>query len=360
MAETLPPAAPRTGILTFHRCINYGSYWQARCLVNGLRARGMDAVLLDHDSPAVTRLEWRCAFQPALPKRTPRAQLRFYSEKARKLLQAIGSLPLSSPFHIDAPDAMDRLDQVVVGSDEVWNMHHPWYGGKPIFYGVGVETRLTSYAASFGNQDAAEGLHPWWAEQLSKFSSISVRDENSRSMIRNVLGIEAPLVLDPCLQFPPAAEPDAGEAERPYVAVYGHSFPSWYAASIRAWARRRGYRLLSIGYHNEWADEQRIGACPEEFAGLIAGSLAVATNFFHGCVFALLNSKPFACVSSSYRANKIRDLTSLVGAGHHLITEEVDDAALDRLVGLPLSETIPRRIAALRASSQTYLSHALA
>ena len=23
----------RIGVLTFHRCINYGSYWQARCLV---------------------------------------------------------------------------------------------------------------------------------------------------------------------------------------------------------------------------------------------------------------------------------------------------------------------------------------
>ena len=27
-------AVSRTiGVLTFHRCINYGSYWQARCLV---------------------------------------------------------------------------------------------------------------------------------------------------------------------------------------------------------------------------------------------------------------------------------------------------------------------------------------
>ena len=51
----------KIGVLTFHRCINYGSYWQARCLVEGLRARGHDAVLLDHDSPQVNRAEWRCA-----------------------------------------------------------------------------------------------------------------------------------------------------------------------------------------------------------------------------------------------------------------------------------------------------------
>ena len=30
----------KVGVLTFHRCINFGSYWQARCLVEGLRSRG--------------------------------------------------------------------------------------------------------------------------------------------------------------------------------------------------------------------------------------------------------------------------------------------------------------------------------
>src|SRR3546814_5805670 len=62
----------KIGVLTFHRCINYGSYWQARCLVEGLRQRGHDAVLLDHDSPLVNRAEWRCALQPLLP--TPRSE----------------------------------------------------------------------------------------------------------------------------------------------------------------------------------------------------------------------------------------------------------------------------------------------
>src|SRR3546814_1913962 len=62
----------KIGVLTFHRCINYGSYWQARCLVEGLRQRGHDAVLLDHDSPLVNRAEWRCALRPLLPTPTPK------------------------------------------------------------------------------------------------------------------------------------------------------------------------------------------------------------------------------------------------------------------------------------------------
>ena len=34
-----------TGVLTFHRCINYGSYWQARCLMEGLRRRAASDAL---------------------------------------------------------------------------------------------------------------------------------------------------------------------------------------------------------------------------------------------------------------------------------------------------------------------------
>ena len=47
----------KIGVLTFHKCINYGSYWQARCLVEALRRRGHDAELLDHDCGCVRRAE---------------------------------------------------------------------------------------------------------------------------------------------------------------------------------------------------------------------------------------------------------------------------------------------------------------
>src|SRR3954470_9533735 len=93
LPDTFSRSRLRVGVLTFHRCINYGSYWQARCLVSGLRARGHDAVLLDHESARVNRAEWRCALRPLLPEATPRADFPLYAAKARKLLRAIDALP---------------------------------------------------------------------------------------------------------------------------------------------------------------------------------------------------------------------------------------------------------------------------
>lgn len=345
------------GVLTFHRCINYGSYWQARCLVEGLRARGHDAVLLDHVDPGVRRTEWRCALQPLLPRRSSRADIRRYAIKTRRMEAAIAGLPLSAPFPLSAPEAMARCDLVIVGSDEVWNFAHPWYGGRRIFFGEGVPApRIASYAASFGNHDAAAGIAPGQAQGLDRFAAISVRDDNSQQLVKAALGEGPPLVLDPCLQFPPRIAPLAGQPA--YAAVYGHGFPQGFGTAAREWAAARSLRLVSIGYRNDWADENRLEAGPHEFAAAMAGAAAVLTTFFHGCVFALLNDKPFACAPSPYRMNKVRDLTRAVDAGRHLLPD--GDFALAKALDAPLSPAIHDAIARLREQSDRYLDAILA
>src|SRR4051812_34973041 len=130
-------ARRQMGVLTFHRCINYGSYWQAQCLVDGLRARGHDAVIVDHDSARVNRAEWTCALQPVLPTAVPRRDRLLYGVKALKFFGAVATLPRSPRFALDQPTAMPNYELVIVGSDEVWNLLHPWYGGCGLFFGDG-------------------------------------------------------------------------------------------------------------------------------------------------------------------------------------------------------------------------------
>lgn len=348
------------GILTFHKCINYGSYWQARCLAEGLRARGHDVELLDHDCRCVRRAEVRCALQPKLPERTPRHEVRRYAEKTRRFVRAIAELPLSRRFSLHEPEAADEYAAVVVGSDEVWNFRHPWYGGKPIFFGDGLRTdRLVSYAASFGNHSAWDGISPQWAERLSRFSAISVRDENSWHLVRNGTDREPALVLDPCLQFAEAIPSEPAREDRRYALVYGYRFPAWLTAKVRRWARTRRLRLISVGYSNRFADEQRIDADPTDFARLMAGADAVITNFFHGCVFALLNGKPWASAPSEYRSIKIPDLAAAVGAQDRVVDECSSDRKLSELLETPVRPEVRSNIEQARARSSDYLDAAL-
>lgn len=350
----------RVGVLTFHRCINYGSYWQARCLVEGLRARGLDAVLLEHHSREVNSAEWTCALQPVLPTTVPWQDYPRYAWKSLRFAPLFRALPRSRRFPLGQPGEMEHFHAIVVGSDEVWNLAHPWYGGCTLFYGEGLKTdRLVSYAASFGNMDADAGLDPFWVRRLERFDAISVRDANSQQLVREALGKEPPLVLDPCLQFPPALEGRARLPRKPYLAVYGHNFTPDFGAQVRAWARENGCVVVSIGYRNDFADRQWITANPRDFANFIAGAQAVATNFFHGCVFSLLNAKPFAAQVTGYRSNKLEGLMSALGAERHLLEEGSPIRQFTECLGNPLNPQIFRRLEELRRGSTAYLDEAL-
>jgi len=126
---------------------------------------------------------------------------------------------------------------------------------------------------------------------------------------------------------------------------------------VRAWANQTGTRLLSIGYSNDWADEQRINAGPAEFAEAMSGARAVITNFFHGCVFAVLHGKPWATVPSDYRSIKIPDLAAVIGAEHRLVDESTSDAELADL--LATAEAL-EHLEQHRGRSEAYLDAALA
>lgn len=350
------------GVLTFHRCINYGSYWQTRCLVEGLQRRGHRVEVLDHHSGRVNFAEWKCALQPVLPTHVPTSDRALYRQKIEKFFSVFETLPLSPAFELDNPIAMHQYDLVVVGSDEVFNLSHPWYGYCPLFYGDGLKAdRLISYAASFGNYQASWGMDQDWANKLRNFDYISVRDENSRSIIQNALGFEAPMVLDPCLQFPVNWEPvELPQFTTPYVALYGHNFSEYFIREIRQWADSRKLPLISIGYRNDWADEHWLTADPNEFANFIAGSVAVVTNFFHGCVFSLINAKPFVCETSDYRSIKVEGLMKIVDGEQHLVRQDTPTSVYHKRLSEPLAAVIQANLVKLRESSDAFLDEALA
>jgi hypothetical protein len=309
----------------------------------------------------VERAEWKCALSPQLPKRTPRSDFAAYASKIRKFHQRFAELPLSLAVPLDAPSRMESFDLVVVGSDEVWNLRHPWYAGCSVFFGDGLNTeRVVSYAASFGNYDAAEQLDGHWAAKLSRFDAIAVRDDNSRRLVREAVGVDPAVVLDPCLQFDDICRGTPDPARGDHVLVYGHTFPEWFSRSVRSWADRRSVRLVSLGYRNDWAHLQQLDAGPDAFAQAMADARAVITNFFHGCVFALVNDKPFVATPSAYRANKLSALARSVGAERRIVSEATTPAQYDELLAEAIGSDVRDRIARLRSRSNAYLDHALA
>src|SRR5205085_9346327 len=96
------------------------------------------------------------------------------------LAAAASALALTEPFALESPEDAGPFAALVVGSDEVWNLPHPWYGGVPGFFGEGWRTdRLVAHAASFGSYYSDAPLEQCWRECLRRFGAISVRDHHS-------------------------------------------------------------------------------------------------------------------------------------------------------------------------------------
>ena len=102
-----------------------------------------------------------------------------------------------------------------------------------------------------------------------------------------------------------------------------------------------------------------LSAGPLEFAQLMAGAGAVVTNFFHGCVFALLNGKPWVSSPSAYRSIKIPDLVATLGATPRIIDHGTAQQTVDELLETSIQPSVTARIEELRARSNAYLDAAL-
>jgi len=183
---------------------------------------------------------------------------------------------------------------------------------------------------------------------------------NSQAIVRNAIGLEPDIVLDPCLHFEPSPDTDGGVPVLPYAVVYGVGFSPAFARCVTNWARAKGIWLVSVGYRNDWADENRLTASPDEFVQLMRRAQAVATNYFHGCVFALRYARPFLCEATPYREIKIRDLLATVGADRHRFWQGDAEETCTQRLSEPLSQDILIRIQALRESSQARLEQTLA
>ena len=67
------------------------------------------------------------------------------------------------------------------------------------------------------------------------------------------------------------------------------------------------------------------------------------TNFFHGCVFALVNARPFVSALADYRVNKVRDLIARVGAERRLVSGDSPPSAVAAALDDPLELAADRR-----------------
>lgn len=325
------------GILSMQRVMNYGSFLQGFALRKTIEELGNKCEFVDIEQGKIF---------PEL-RRTPSFLLQKAWERYGKwdLLKRIRYTRMfQQRFRNEFFETLgvnehrlNHFDTVVIGSDEVFNFAQrvPW-GYTPQLYGrVSNADKVISYAASFGHTTLADIEHYGVREEMSaalkSMRAISVRDDNSFALVKELTGQEPLRHVDPVLMFDylPYVKP---VNKKNYIIVY--TYPNRIKdrkeiEAIRAFARKHGKKLVSIGFYFPWCDETVIPE-PFEVLGYIRQADYVVTDTFHGSVMSLKFNRPFAAIVRSTNRQKMTSLLSQFRLDNRIVDnmEKLEDKLL--------------------------------
>jgi hypothetical protein len=233
-------------------------------------------------------------------------------------------------------EAAGEFDVLISGSDQIWCWGKPWTYRMydPTFFLAfgGRSVRRIAYAPSCGGMGSFGPHADEVSLLLSRYETLSARDENTQRLIREATGRVCALVLDPTFLHDfsqPETESDTGELTSPYLVSCG-AFGYADRLELRKAAHALGLRYVSMASHDPVADECILDPGPIAWLSVVRNASFVMTNLFHGVSFAIQFHKPFFAISSGHSGMKITDLLRGLGLAHRC----ADRAITETLVGL--------------------------
>lgn len=183
----------------------------------------------------------------------------------------------------------------VVGSDQVWNPSNTF--GSPIYFLRFVdEARRVAYAPSISTPTLPEALEANYAQWIKEFSAISVREDDGARLIKELTGLDVPVLSDPTLVlgteiWEAMAKEASNKPKDKYICTYFlGGVPREHQQWLQDFSTTHGYDVINLGDTNE-QETYRTG--PSEFVDYIKDCSILLTDSFHGCVFSILFKRPF-------------------------------------------------------------------
>ncbi|MCR4792612.1 MAG: polysaccharide pyruvyl transferase family protein [Lachnospiraceae bacterium] len=240
--------------------------------------------------------------------------------------------------HTDRLDAVSlenkHFNTIVTGSDSIWEFTADSTDDDIHLIGNNLNTdHLVAYAASAGISAKKNAEKSFVTDGLKKYESISVRDLGTKNMVEKLIGIEAPVVLDPSLLYDFASDPIFPDPYfENYIMVYGIIWDDAYIKRLKAYAKNHGFRLISAGYKNDWCD-----VCLElselravEWVGLVKNASCIAASMFHGLMMGVSMNKRIFFNQHGYVKNRSNTLIKLLDIPYYN-SSDGDEAALDKV-----------------------------
>lgn len=345
----------KTGILTFAKGDNYGAVLQAYSLAESLRKMGHEVIFLN-----MTWSTWKKDVASVL---TPLSR-RFEAFRQEHLKS------FSEPCHTkeDLAKASEGLDFCIVGSDQVWNPSITTHRALRYFLDFLPDSvQRVSYAASFGYDTwRFPDLTRQVSSLLSRFKSVSVREDEGVSICENVFGLKAEKVADPTILLGDFS----ALMEKPKFAdtVMGfiYSPTEEYYNLMKQAAAKLDCRPVLMEFVLKFRHKSRFSLkrcrfpSPQTWVTNIANARFVVTDSFHCTVFAILHHRDFAVIpSNSALQGRMLSLLRELGLEDRLFPS-CEAAKKSKIWERPIDyRNVDEKIETIRKASLDFLRSAL-
>ena len=189
-----------------------------------------------------------------------------------------------------------KFDYVICGSDQIWNLsyssNHYYYGG------IVTKDKRIAYSASFGVSEIPDEYKDMYIKHLSKMKAISVREDSGAKIVKDLIGIDVPVLIDPTMMLTKdewckiIKKPRFYKKSEKYILTYflGDVLQE-YREYIENFAKENGCKVINLERHN--TNKYWYYTGPSEFVWLIKNCTTMFTDSFHACVFSILMNVPF-------------------------------------------------------------------
>lgn len=372
-----------TGILTFHRSINYGSVLQAWALQHVLRNNGIESLVIDYEpekykllyeSNAMNAMGFKSKVKKLLEfKRSTRKQHVYFDEFRNNRLR----LTKDKYYYDTAHEDYKKFNNIITGSDQIWNTSIS--DCDPIFFlPFDFKGHKIAYACSV-NSGVPNRRFPkeWLIKWINDYSSISIREDSGVQKISYLTGRGDVVKLpDPTLLL---KSDDYSEliGEKIHKEKYIFMYNMWTRTEVLQLAQKVSERLnLPVYAITNQMDLIRVfkntqhrvktdmkHTSPEDFVTYIFYADYVITDSFHGTAFSIVFNRPFITINSRLETGeykndeRIKSVLNMFGLQERFVKlKEINEFDLQKRIDF---ETVNKTKEQLSSMAISWLINAL-
>lgn len=321
-------------IITLHDICNPGSIFQAYALNKYILDLGYDCQIIDY-VPSYSHIG-KNKIKGILKNILFGKNYKIIKNKYRIFMQQ--NMKLTEHRYRTYQELKYKLpvvDLYVVGSDQLWNRDYDCGNDDSYYLKFVNNVPKMSYATSLGKKNISETDLKYISERITDFTTISVREKSSSSLLSSKLKKDVQWVCDPVFLL----EKDCytknlkRKIKDKYIVVYLSAATELLEQLLKTIQEERKYKIVLLGGNITrcTCDFHVKDMGPEDFLSYLYYAEAVLSSSFHATAFSHIFHKKFGVILPEKNGERIESLLSLSDLENHIITkkEEYENILLE-------------------------------